>query len=229
MYNQGKELRGLFRRAAASVEDYKEYIISCWEEYERYFGTVETWNEFVKKTTRYQEIQREKQEREQRKRELEGETISHEEKRVNVGPSATQVKKSIREKKNDAHIQKRTVFVNNLSFSASEDDLRKHFEQFGTIVHVNVVRNNHGKSRGFAYVEFEKEEDTHKAIEENNKLFMNRKLEVKLSVPQEERKIEKKEKTGNAEIIACTIYVSGLPKGIGEYEFSVFFSKVKCI
>ena len=35
-----------------------------------------------------------------------------------------------------------------------------------------------------------------------------------------------KENTEQSSAIACTIYVSGLPKGIGEYEFSVFFSKV---
>lgn len=223
VYNQGKETRGLFRRAAAGVEDYKEYIISGWEEYERFYGTLETWNEFIRKSMRYRQIFEEKQER---KREHEEEKPTSEEKRPHLEPSITKTKKTIREKKNDVSVQKRTVFVNNLSFSASEDDLKNHFEKYGKITHVNVVRNNHGKSRGFAYIEYEQEEDTHKAIEENNQLFMNRKLEVKLSVPQEQRKTEKKEVSGNAAAIACTIYVSGLPKGIGEYEFSVFFSKV---
>lgn len=223
IYNQGKETRGLFRRAAAAVEDYKEYIISGWEEYERFNGTLETWNEFIRKSMRYRQIYEEKQER---KREHEEEKPTVEEKRPHLEPSITKTKKTIREKKNDVSVQKRTVFVNNLSFSASEEDLKNHFEKYGKIAHVNVVRNNHGKSRGFAYIEYEQEEDTHKAIEENNQLFMNRKLEVKLSVPQEQRKTEKKEVSGSAAAIACTIYVSGLPKGIGEYEFSVFFSKV---
>ena len=104
--------------------------------------------------------------------------------------------------------------------------MKKHFEQYGKIESINVVRNSHGKSRGFAYIEFENEEDPQKAVVENNQFFMNRKLEVKLSIPQEERKVEKKENTEQSSAIACTIYVSGLPKGIGEYEFSVFFSKV---
>ena len=140
--------------------------------------------------------------------------------------SASKIKRSIKEKKKDASVQRRTLFINNLSFTATEDDLKKHFEQYGKIESINVVRNSHGKSRGFAYIEFENEEDPQKAVVENNQFFMNRKLEVKLSIPQEERKVEKKDNTEQSSAIACTIYVSGLPKGIGEYEFSVFFSKV---
>lgn len=237
MYNQGKEARSLYRRAAASVEDYKEYILSNWEEYERFYGTIETWNDYLKKSNRYRELQKEKEEREQRKRERrnddqEGEP---EEKRHHMDVaesmetkevSASKIKKSIKEKKKDASVQRRTLFINNLSFTATEDDLKKHFEQYGKIESINVVRNSHGKSRGFAYIEFENEEDPQKAVVENNQFFMNRKLEVKLSIPQEERKVEKKDNTEQSSAIACTIYVSGLPKGIGEYEFSVFFSKV---
>ena len=132
----------------------------------------------------------------------------------------------MKEKKEDPEVQKRTVFVNNLSFAANEDQIREHFGKHGSIVDVNIVRNNHGKSRGFAYVEFEKEEEAKKAVSENGNSFLNRKMEVKLSVPQEERKVEKKESNSNHEAIACTIYVSGLPTGVSEYEFSVFFSKV---
>lgn len=237
MYNHGKEARSLYRRAAVSIEDYKEYILLNWEEYERFYGTIETWNEYLKKSNRYRELQKEKEEREQHKRERrnddqEGEP---EEKRNHLDlaesmkskeVSASKIKRSIKEKKKDASVQRRTLFINNLSFTATEDDLKKHFEQYGKIESINVVRNSHGKSRGFAYIEFENEEDRQKAVVENNQFFMNRKLEVKLSIPQEERKVEKKENTEQSSAIACTIYVSGLPKGIGEYEFSVFFSKV---
>ena len=69
MYNHGKEARSLYRRAAVSIEDYKEYILLNWEEYERFYGTIETWNEYLKKSNRYRELQKEKEEREQCKRE----------------------------------------------------------------------------------------------------------------------------------------------------------------
>lgn len=146
----------------------------------------------------------------------------HEEpsKRINVTPSQT--KKNLKEKKRDVAVQRRTVFVNNLPFTATESDLQTLFTPYGSITSINVVRNNHGKSRGFAYVEFEEEKAARDAIEQNGKEMQHRKLEVKLSVPQDERKVEKKEPHPT---VSATIYVSGLPTGVSEYEFSVFFSK----
>ena len=78
-------------------------------------------------------------------------------KRENV-ETATQKKKMLREKKQDADVQHRTVFVNNLSFAASEEDVQERFQQYGEIVEVTIVRNNHGKSRGFGYVDGEWED-----------------------------------------------------------------------
>ena len=66
------------------------------------------------------------------------------------------------------------------------------------------------------------------AIELDKKELQGRKMEVKLSIPEQERKGEakgkqSKEKPAN---LSSTIYVTGLPNGVSEYEFSVFFSKV---
>lgn len=145
-------------------------------------------------------------------------------KRENV-ETITQKKKMLREKKQDADVQQRTVFVNNLSFAAAEEDVQERFRQYGDIVEVTIVRNNHGKSRGFGYVEFATEEAAEAALVENGKVLKNRKMEVKKSVPQNERKTEKQE-SQNATPVLNTIFVSGLPSGVSEYEFSVFFSKV---
>ena len=141
-----------------------------------------------------------------------------------TGESASQRKRSLREKKNDAATQRRTVFVTNVAFAATEEELRAVFADCGEVIAVTIVRNNHGKSRGFAYVEFAREEEAAAAVEKNGTRLLERKLEVKLSVPQEERKSEKKETPA---AVAATIYVSGLAPGVSEYEFSVFFSKVR--
>ena len=143
--------------------------------------------------------------------------------------SATERKRRMKEKKENPEVQKRTVFLNNVSFNATEDQIREKFGKFGTITEVTIVCNNHGKPRGFAYMEFSKEEEAKASLEEDGRVFLGRKLEVKLSVPQEERKVEKKDGNVNHEDIAATIYVSGLPIGVSEYEFSVFFSKVGLI
>ena len=211
-----------------------EYILAEWEEFERNCGSLETWMEFERKQRKAQKREEERKERERKRSEMSGQEVEGDVKRVKVEEDAkrakvetpTERKRKMKEKKEDPEVQKRTVFVNNLSFAANEDQIREHFGKHGSIVDVNIVRNNHGKSRGFAYVEFEKEEEAKKAVSENGNSFLNRKMEVKLSVPQEERKVEKKESNSNHEAIACTIYVSGLPTGVSEYEFSVFFSKV---
>lgn len=157
-----------------------------------------------------------------------GKQMEGNEKRAKV-ESSTERKRRMKEKKENPEVQKRTVFLNNISFNATEEQIREYFGKFGTITEVTIVCNNHGKPRGFAYVEFSKEEEAKASVEEDGRVFLGRKLEVKLSVPQEERKVEKKESNVNHEDIAATIYVSGLPMGVSEYEFSVFFSKVGAI
>ena len=157
-----------------------------------------------------------------------GKQMEGNEKRAKV-ESSTERKRRMKEKKENPEVQKRTVFLNNISFNATEEQIREYFGKFGTITEVTIVCNNHGKPRGFAYVEFSKEEEAKASVEEDGRVFLGRKLEVKLSVPQEERKVEKKESNVNHEDIAATFYVSGLPMGVSEYEFSVFFSKVGAI
>ncbi len=46
------------------------------------------------------------------------------------------------------------LYVGNLSFNSSEDDVRNLFSQYGTVTSVSVVTDREtGRSRGFAFVE----------------------------------------------------------------------------
>lgn len=46
------------------------------------------------------------------------------------------------------------IYVGNLSFQASDADLRERFGAFGTVEKVSIIRDKEtGKSRGFAFVE----------------------------------------------------------------------------
>ena len=46
------------------------------------------------------------------------------------------------------------IYVGNLSFNASDDDLRGAFEQYGEVTSVNIIMDREtGRSRGFAFVE----------------------------------------------------------------------------
>lgn len=52
-----------------------------------------------------------------------------------------------------------TLFVARLAYETTEKKLRREFEQFGPIKNIQMVLDNDGKPRGYAFVEFEREED----------------------------------------------------------------------
>ena len=77
------------------------------------------------------------------------------------------------------------IFVGNLSFQATKEDLKKLFEPFGAVVHTVIVEQKKGKSRGFGFVDMPNEEEKNKAIAAlQDKEFMGRKLLVTVVVPK---------------------------------------------
>lgn len=75
------------------------------------------------------------------------------------------------------------IFVGNLAWRATEDDLRQLFEAYGTVVSVKIVIDQYtGKSKGFAFIEMESAEDAQSAINAlNDKPFQERNLRVSLA------------------------------------------------
>ncbi|KAI0077255.1 hypothetical protein K474DRAFT_1596364 [Panus rudis PR-1116 ss-1] len=53
----------------------------------------------------------------------------------------------------------KTLFIARLHKSATEADLRREFEGFGPIERVRIVRDKKGRSRGYAFIVFERERD----------------------------------------------------------------------
>lgn len=61
----------------------------------------------------------------------------------------------------------RKLYVGNLPYSVTEDELRELFSRSGAVDTVNVVRDNAtGRARGFAFVEMATDADAQKAITE---------------------------------------------------------------
>ncbi len=81
------------------------------------------------------------------------------------------------------------LFVGNLTFTATENDLQDHFSQAGTVVSVNVMQDRTtGRSRGFAFIEMATKEEAEKAISMfHEKDFQGRPLTVNEARPREER------------------------------------------
>ena len=81
------------------------------------------------------------------------------------------------------------LFVGNLSFNTTENDLQDAFTQFGTVVEVNLMMDRMtNRPRGFAFVTMSTPEDAAKAIEGmNGKELDGRALTVNEARPREER------------------------------------------
>lgn len=78
------------------------------------------------------------------------------------------------------------IYVGNLSYSASDDELRELFEQHGSVTSARVIIDKFtGRSRGFGFVEMPDQTEAEKAIENTNGSdFMGRPLRVNESRPK---------------------------------------------
>lgn len=81
------------------------------------------------------------------------------------------------------------LYVGNISYQVSEDDLRGLFTQAGEVVSVKLITDPQtGRGRGFGFVEMATEEDAKKAISMfNGKEFEGRALTVNEARPQQKR------------------------------------------
>jgi cold-inducible RNA-binding protein len=81
------------------------------------------------------------------------------------------------------------LFVGNLSFNLTENDLQDAFGQFGTVTEVNLMLDRvTNRPRGFAFVTMSSKEEAEKAIQGlNGKPLDGRALTVNEARPREER------------------------------------------
>jgi len=75
------------------------------------------------------------------------------------------------------------VFVGNLAFGLTEDDLKEYFGSAGTIVDAQIIKRG-SRSLGYGFVAFEQESDAVKAISQfDKKELSNRTINVELAKP----------------------------------------------
>jgi RNA recognition motif-containing protein len=81
------------------------------------------------------------------------------------------------------------LFVGNLSFNTTENDLQDAFAAHGTVVEANLMMDRAtGRPRGFAFVTMSTPEEAQKAIDAlNGKQLDGRALTVNIARPREER------------------------------------------
>ena len=81
------------------------------------------------------------------------------------------------------------LFVGNLSFNTTENDLHDAFAAHGTVVEANIMMDRmSGRSRGFAFVTMSTAEEAEKAVQAlNGQQMDNRALTVNVARPKEDR------------------------------------------
>ncbi|MBD2182691.1 RNA-binding protein [Planktothrix sp. FACHB-1355] len=83
-----------------------------------------------------------------------------------------------------------SIYVGNLSYQVTQDDLSRVFADYGTVKRVQIpVDRETGRSRGFGFVEMATDAEEAAAIEAlDGAEWMGRDLKVNKAKPREERK-----------------------------------------
>ena len=81
------------------------------------------------------------------------------------------------------------IYVGNLPYAASEDDLKEHFSKAGNVTSVALIKDRAtGRAKGFGFVEMSSADEAQKAISMfHGQDFMGRTLTVNVARPREER------------------------------------------
>ncbi|MBL8058168.1 MAG: RNA-binding protein [Anaerolineales bacterium] len=81
------------------------------------------------------------------------------------------------------------LYVGNLAYSTSEDELRTLFAQAGTVTSVAIIKDRDtGRSKGFGFVEMSNQAEAQKAVSMFNAYRLSdRELTVNIARPREER------------------------------------------
>jgi len=82
------------------------------------------------------------------------------------------------------------IYVGNLSYEVTEEDLKESFEVFGEVETINVIKDNYtGRSKGFGFVEMSNNADAQSAINGlNDKELKGRTVKVNTARPRTENR-----------------------------------------
>lgn len=82
------------------------------------------------------------------------------------------------------------IYVGNLAYQTTEDELRSAFESFGEVSSVNIITDKYtGKAKGFAFVEMSDQGEASAAIEGlNNQELNGRTMNVNEARPRKDNR-----------------------------------------
>jgi nucleolin len=124
----------------------------------------------------------------------------------------------------EEYINNRTVYVQGLPFTATEQDIRTFFKDVGDIASIRLPKwHDSGKLKGYGHVEFKKAESATKALELNGEYLQDRYLSIdRPMVPRALTNAEAHEPS--AKPAGCrTIFIKNLPYETTEAEITQSF------
>ncbi|MCK4539284.1 MAG: RNA-binding protein [Candidatus Krumholzibacteria bacterium] len=82
------------------------------------------------------------------------------------------------------------IYVGNMSFDTGESDLRKAFEEHGTVDTISIITDRDtGRPKGFGFIEMSNDTEAQAAIDNlNDKDFMGRTLKVNQARPRNDNR-----------------------------------------
>lgn len=81
------------------------------------------------------------------------------------------------------------IYVGNLSYDVTEEELKATFEEYGQVTTATVIKDKFsGKSKGFGFVEMAEADSAKNAIEAlNGKEYRGRTVKVNEALPKQDR------------------------------------------
>ena len=91
------------------------------------------------------------------------------------------------------------LYVGNLLWGVVEDELREQFSEVGGVEKVEIVRDQQGRSRGFAFVDMVTVEEAERAVAElDGKILHGREMRVSAARERESRRDRNRERADHA-------------------------------
>ncbi|KAF5304799.1 hypothetical protein FQR65_LT07816 [Abscondita terminalis] len=111
-------------------------------------------------------------------------------------------KKSNEQDKRGGNQKRYVVYVGNIPYKSTVNDIRAHFKDVGPVKDVRIITHKDGKAKGFCFVEFKDSKTYEKSLSLNNSLLGERRISVEYSANSKDEKKVKEAKKKNFKLQA---------------------------
>jgi RNA recognition motif-containing protein len=141
--------------------------------------------------------------------------------------SADKPAKTQRREKSDAP-PNNVVYVGNLYYEVTADQLKRVFSRFGEVENVKIVFDNRGLSRGFGYVDFKNVEDARTAIENlDMQVFEGRNLVCQFHKAKSNSKTRSPNGNFEANPPAKTLFIGNMSFEMSDKDLNDLFRDIR--